>query len=104
MQNAFDAIILVTVLAGSNTFKALCSNACFIAITSNTKNVSQFMLGRGDSDEKIARRITRTQLAKESKAFNAIAFDAVIENKPWHLDAAIDRFVAVVESYLTVVT
>lgn len=94
-----EAVILVTDLAGAKTFKDLCPHACFIAITASTKNVSQFMLGRGDSAEKIAKRITRIQLAKERKAFKAIAFDAVIENKPGVLDAVIDRFVAAVENY-----
>ena len=98
-RQTHDSIILVTDLAGAKTFKELYPNACFIAITASTKNVSQFMLGRGDSAEKIAKRITRTQLAKEKKAFSAITFDAVIENKPGHLDAVIDQFIDAVESY-----
>ena len=98
-RQAHDAIILVTDLAGAKTFKELYPNACYIAITASTKNVSQFMLGRGDSAEKIAKRITRTQLAKEKKAFKSIAFDAVIKNKPGMIDAVIDQFIDAVESY-----
>ncbi len=98
-RQAHDVVMLVTDLAGAKTFKVLYPNACYIAITASTRNVSQFMLGRGDSPEKIAKRITRTQLAKEKKAFNAIAFDAVIENKPQMLDAVIDQFVDAVESH-----
>lgn len=94
-----EAVILVTDLAGAKTFKELCPHACFIAITASTKNVSQFMLGRGDSAEKIAKRITRTQLTKERKAFKAIIFDAVIENKPGQIDAIIDLFVGAFERY-----
>ena len=94
-----EATILVTDLAGAKTFKALYPDACFVAITASTKNVTQFMLGRGDSAEKIAKRITSAQLTKERIVFKAIAFDAVIENKPGQIDTVLDRFVSAVESY-----
>ena len=99
MRAAHDVVMLVTDLAGATTFKSLYSDACFIAITASTKNVSLFMKGRGDSPEKIAKRITRAQLRKEKLAFNAIAFDAVIENKPGMLNTVIVQFVDVVEHY-----
>lgn len=99
MQSAHDVVMLVTDLAGATTLKGLYPNACFIAITASTKNVSLFMEGRGDSPEKIAKRITRAQLGKEKRAFNAIAFDAVIENKPGMLDEVITQFVSAIDLY-----
>ena len=99
MQSAHDVVMLVTDLAGAATFKSLYPDACFVAITASTKNVSLFMKGRGDSPEKIAKRITRTQLTKEKRAFKAIAFDVVIENKPGMLNTVIVQFVDMVEHY-----
>ncbi len=88
-----DVAILTTDLTGANTFRRLWEGGRFIAITASTKNASCFMKGRGDSLEKITKRLTQVQLRKEKKVFTQVGFDLAIENVPGMLDAVVTQFV-----------
>lgn len=94
-----DAVILITDLTGAKTLTQIYPDACFIAIKASTEEVSKFMVNRGDPSEKIAKRLTKTQLAKEKKVFTSIKFTSVIENRSGALSEVVKQFVDHIELY-----
>jgi guanylate kinase len=91
--------VLTTDLAGAATWMELYPEACFVAITAKVEDVSNFMCGRGDSHEKIAERLTKTQLKKERRAFIRMRFNVVVANESGQLEETAAKFVRGIQLY-----